>query len=421
MQTRAVVSPLAWRCWAVGVAFVVLVFGFQTGYAVTNGRLAQSLGLTVHDIGLVGSVYTWCFAATQLLSGALLDRVGARRVLPLACGCLSAGVLLFAASTSFSMLVAAQVLVALGAAFGFVGAGFIGGLWFGPARFGTMFAWVQFVASVSACFSQQLFALALGHYPWQQVILTIGAAGVLLVGVMLWQLRDPDGWDAQHGWPDHPLGFSGQVLADVWAVARAPGMAANLAIGALSFGAMLALGVVWGPRLLLAQGVGETWANRAVSLAWLGLALGAPACAWLSDRLASRRGPLAASLLVQAAAILLMLWAGFESGAAYGLLMFVLGVAAGGSMLPFTIGAELAGVRRAGTAAALVNGSQFLAAGVLMALPGRLWEPLGSGQLALSVLPAMLLLALPLFAGLRETAPPAVAARGLLTGTGNAR
>lgn len=404
MQTRLSVPAHAWSCWAIGVSFVVLVFGFQTGYAVTNGRLAVSLGLSAADIGLVGSVYTWCFALSQLVSGSLLDRVGARRVLPLACACLCAGIFCFSNSTSFAMLVAAQVLVALGAAFGFVGAGFIGGVWFGPARFGVMFAWVQFVASVSACFSQQLFALALGYFAWNSVISALGAFGLALLALMLWRLRDPDGWDISHGWPDHPLDFFGHVLEDVLAVARTPGMAANLAIGALSFGAMLALGVVWGPRLVMAQGVSEAWAHRAVSLAWLGLAFGAPGFAWLSERVHSRRGPLFASLLVQALAILAMLWAGFDSGWVYCVLMLLLGLAAGGSMLPFTIGAELVGCHRAGTAAALVNGSQFLIAGVMMALPGTLWGVLGSGQLALSILPLLLLLALPLFACLKETA-----------------
>lgn len=164
----------------------------------------------------------------------------------------------------------------------------------------------------------------------------------------------------------------------------------------------LALGVVWGPQLIMAQGVSEVWAHRAVSLAWLGLAFGAPGFAWLSDRWRTRRAPLFVSLLVQALAMLLMLWAGLTAAWSYCALMLLLGLAAGGSMLPFTIGAELAGSRLAGTAAALVNGSQFLAAGVMMALPGRLWMTLGSGQLALSILPLLLLASLPLFMWLKE-------------------
>jgi hypothetical protein len=42
-------------------------------------------------------------------------------------------------------------------------------------------------------------------------------------------------------------------------------------LGALTFGAILALGVVWAPKLLMVHGLSETSANLGASMLWLGL------------------------------------------------------------------------------------------------------------------------------------------------------
>jgi MFS family permease len=399
----------AWLNWTIGVAFVVLVFGFQTGYAVTNGKIAASLGMSLAEIGLVGTAYTWCFALSQLLSGSLLDRVGARRVLPIACALLALGAALVAGAESLAELLWAQLPLGLGAAFGFIGAGFIGGIWFAPQRYGVMFAWVQFVASVAAFLSQVVLSRSLAAYPWTSVIYTIALGGLVLVALMVLLLRDPPGWGHEHGWPKAPLTFVHQVFDDVISVARTPGMASNLAIGAVSFGAMLAFGVVWAPKLVAEQGLAEETAHLAAAFCWLGLAFGAPAFAWLSDVVGSRKKPLLAGMLVQLLLLTVLLWGGMGSGWEFGVLLFLFGLVAGASMLPFTIGCELVGPRRAGTAAALVNGSQFVLGGVMMALPGELVGRLGQLDLALGVVPLLVLLALPLFGWLRETAAPAPA------------
>ena len=63
-----------------------------------------------------------------------------------------------------------QVLMALGASFGFVGAGFVGGRWFGAIKYGLMFAWVQFVASLSAIFGQKILGNLIETASWSDIL-----------------------------------------------------------------------------------------------------------------------------------------------------------------------------------------------------------------------------------------------------------
>lgn len=161
-------GPAAWANWIVGTLFVVLLFDFQTGYAIVNSDLARDTGLGLGDVVALGAIYTWVFALSQLFSGALLDRAGARIMLPLAIGCFALGAALFAMADSFAMLAWAQAVVAIGSSFGFVGAGFLGGRWFGFARFGLMFAMVQAIAAIGSTLGQAGLQAALAHVDWRE-------------------------------------------------------------------------------------------------------------------------------------------------------------------------------------------------------------------------------------------------------------
>jgi MFS family permease len=393
MHTRVLSACQPWFNWALSVCFVVLVFGFQTGYAITNGDIAHSLSLDMADIGLVGFAYTWCFAISQLISGALLDRVGARRLLPLACALLALGATLVACANSLTALLIAQLPLGLGASFAFIGAGFVGGVWFAPERYGVMFAWVQFVASIAAFLSQITLTQSLVTWPWPTVIYSLAAVAVGLTVLML-LLRDPPGWNSNHGWPHEPRLFARQMVRDLIGVARVPGMLSNLCIGAASFGSMLALGVVWAPRLVEAYGIAQQPARIAAACCWLGMAFGAPLFARCAG--ANPKKPLLIGVLLQLAVLVLLLQGGRINVVPLALLLFIFGVAAGASMLCFSIACMLVGPDKAGIASALVNGSQFVMGGLMMMMPAR-WVESGGVLAALTGLPLLLLLVIPVF------------------------
>ena len=393
--TNAQNNKCAWLNWSIAVAFVILVFGVQTGYAITNAQMAKSLKLDPADIGTIGSTYTFCFAITQLISGALLDRLGAQRLLPAACATLTLGVFCFAFSGSLSLLIVAQVLIAIGAAFGFVGAGFVGGKWFASERYGFMFALVQFVASFSAFLSQQLLNQILVKLPWNWVITGIGIFGVFVLILMFLWLRDPISTISQENKKISSIAFINRVIHDVLSIFKISQMWRVILIGAVSFGVMLCIGTVWGPLLLLSHGITESQANSAVSLSWLGLAFGAPAFVYWAEKYNKDNQALTVGLVLQFISISCLIFIRISNALICDLLMFCWGFAAGASMLPFSIAAKKAGAAFAGTSAALVNGGQFLLAGFLITMAGQLMASsftLGV-QKALIILPISLLIA----------------------------
>jgi len=423
-MTEAVVGGAkAWLAWGIAVSFVLLVFALQTGYAITNVYVADDLGLTLVQVGVIGSIYTWVFAIAQFASGSVLDRIGARRVLPVAASLVTLGAFLFANAPNVWMLLFAQVLLALGASYGFIGAGFVGGQWFEPAKYGFMFSLVQLCASLAAVAGQNVINLAVKEYHWTDIMNTLAVGGIFIVLLMVIFLRDPLTPEQARArnlvWPGF-RNFFNELVDNLNTVAGVRDAWVNALIGGATFGCMLALGVVWGPRLMVSAGLEQSLANETISFSWFGLAIGSPALAWASDKWRSRKKPMFLACCLQLLVILLILLAPERSASEFAALFFVWGFAAGGSMIAFTIGMELTDKTHVGTSAAMVNATQFIAGGILMAIPGRVLagtgliarfaqieseaaETLENYQWSLIVYPMILGFALLLFLFLRET------------------
>src|ERR1700722_5799832 len=150
-------SGTAWWIWSLAVIFVVFLFSFQTGYSIVNPSVQMDGGVWVARVATIAAVYTWVFAICQFFGGALLDRLGSRNVLPISIGLVVIGIFVFANANSYPMLLLSQVIVAVGSCTGFVGAGYVGGKWFGMAKFSFMFGLVQVFAALTSAFSVNIF------------------------------------------------------------------------------------------------------------------------------------------------------------------------------------------------------------------------------------------------------------------------
>ena len=416
----------AWINWLLGVLFVVFVFTLQTGYAITNVAMSKDLGISLAQIGFIGTIYTWAFAIAQFASGSILDKLGARWMLPIAAVIVTLGAFLFAFAPGPKVLAVAQVLMAVGGSFGFVGAGFVGGQWFVPIKYGIMFCLVQFVASLSAIAGQATIGALIQDHSWDTIIKGMAVSGLILTILMFLVMRDPikEGqaaikWVGLKSFIDELLESLRTVMAirDTWI---------NALIGGATFGTMLSLGVVWGPRYLMAGGMEESAAYNVSSVMWLGLAFGAPVFGWLSDFMKRRKRPMFLGCLIQLVAIIVILMQPAMSPTEASVWFFIWGFMSGGSMLNFPIGADLVPQSLIGTSAAVVNAIQFVIGGVLMAVPGRVLSGVGliarvreetivgklaltgtvaDYQWALAIIPVTLVIALVLFKFLRETYP----------------
>jgi MFS family permease len=359
--------PQAWLVWCIAVAFVIYYFSFQTGYATANASVQKDLGLSITQVGLIAAVYTWIFAICQFFSGALLDRVGARTILVPSILLVTIGIFIFANAGSFETLLLSQGCIAVGACTGFVGAGYVGGKWFGMARFSFMFGLVQFAASLFSAVNQNFLNWALSIFPWTQLFNYVGALGIVLLIVAALYLRDPVPVAA----PKQTLAeFVNAILLALSKVARIPHIWLASAFGALCFGAMLGLGVVWAPKLLAARGLEASVANSAGSFLWFGLAVGCFIAPSLSDRLRQRKLPVLIGIAIQVIAVGVLLYTHSFGAPVDMALCFLFGLGNSAHMLAFSTAADVVEPENIGTSAAIVNGTMFIVGGIMISRPG---------------------------------------------------
>jgi len=355
----------AWFVWGLATLFVVFLFNLQTGYEIINNDLKKDIGLTVAQIGLIAAIYTWVFALAQLFAGSILDKLGIHKVLPLAILTVTAGAFLLANAQNFEMVILSQTVLAIGASFGFVGAGFVGGTWFGFAKFGFMFGLVQTVASLGSLAGGEALNYAMNSFDWRTIINAIGVFGLLFVVVSYLYLKDRE--PVKKSKSDE--NFFKAVFHKVINVAKNPQIWLSALIGAALFGSLLSLAVVWGSKIIQANGIDEDIANKVAMLIWLGLAVGAALASSFSNKLKSRKKAIIIATVAFTIVFIAFLYLPLTVATA-SVFMFLLGFFNGGHMLSFTMAGELVSEDKVGTSSAITNGLMFLVGGVFISIPG---------------------------------------------------
>lgn len=367
-RPAALGGAMGWWIWVLAVTFVVYLFSVQTGYAIVNTNVQKDTGLSVTQVATIAATYTWVFAICQFYGGALLDHLGSRKVLPISIALVAIGVFVFANAQSFGMLLVSQVILAVGSCTGFVGAGYIGGQWFGMARFSFMFGLVQLVASLTSAISQNAIDFALGHLDWRTLFNYVGAFGIALFVLGAVFIRNPQPV------PPHGKGgmvdFLSAVTHDLLSVAKIGHVWISALVGAALFGTLLASGVIWAPKLLMVRGASESTAVFGSSMLWLGLALGSAVVPWWSDHIRRRKLPIVIGTIVQFIALAIIVYSNPLGDTIDLALCFIFGFANAAHMLAFSSAADVVEPNKIGTSAAIVNGIMFIVGGLMMSRPG---------------------------------------------------
>jgi MFS family permease len=267
------------------------------------------------------------------------------------------GFLVLINSENFSHLILSQMLIAIGASFGFVGVAHISSTCFPVAQFGLMFSLVQTISSLSALVIQILFSsfLAEGIY-WKNLIMCIILLGVSIFVLMFFYPEALSGRSLEK----HTIKSSIKtVMCSVLTVLKLRDIWITSIVGAITFGTFLALNALWAPRLLSSLELDAVESGIATAVLWLGLAIGAPIADRISTLFKNRKHVISAFALLQGISIIILLCSHLTVHIVYSC-MLMFGFFAGGHMLNFTVGSEIVGRKRISTSSSAINGFMFI-------------------------------------------------------------
>ncbi len=402
--SRQLGGASAWIIWCLVTLFEIYKLTTQTAYAVINASVAESLSLSLARIGFLGSVYAFAFALVTIPTGALLDRFGARVTLSAAAAIVAIGALVFSMADSWAMVVTGQILMGVGGAFAFPGAGYLIRHWFPVALFGIMFGLFEAAASVTTAFMQGSMGFLILRFDWRTIVLFGAVAGVILTVALPLVIRDPQEVLSRSDVSTASF-WKGFVLALKEVIGNRTLLAASV-YGGLAWSVGISIAVLWGIKILTVRGFDETTASTINASIWLGFAAGSPLVAVFANTLKSYKRT---SYTFMTGLLLLVLWLLYAPDlsirAAY--VTFILtGFFAAVSLVPFMMTAEICRDVVTGTAMAFVNMIMFLLSGFMMSVPARLLTDvelnLSALQDGLMILPGGLLLGIVFLYFLRE-------------------
>ena len=396
--------PLAWVVWGLGVTYVVYKFQTQSSYAVLNANIAESLSLTLSQVGELGAVYAITYAVMTIPAGGLLDRYGARMILSAGVATVAAGALIFGLADNAAVIVTGQALMGIGGAFGYPGLAYLTRYWFDIRHFGLVFGIAQTVAATANTLGQAAVGYLILVMTWQDVMLLEALIGLLLLIAFVLLVSEPGDGKGEPVKPGaHPPFWAG-LWRDLKVLSVQPLFWQVTLISGLTFGLMLGVGIIWGIKLLIFKGFDPTSASNINATIWFGFGTGALLVHIFSDYVRSFKFTCIIFLVCDLIALLLfLLLSELSTGVAYTLFLCI-GFFAGVSPMCYTMTTRFCEKARAGTAFGLLTCVSFVVGALLMPAPARLIEdfnvPLSAAAL---IFPAALLLALILAVVKKET------------------
>jgi len=374
-----------WVLWGVLAGGFLLVNFHRVSTAVLSEALAREFDTTGAELGFLHAAFFYIYAALQLPSGLLADRLGSRRVAAAGLLVMSVGVVGFAVSGSFPAAFLSRAVVGLGGSVLFVATLRFLANWYRPREFATMTGLTVAAAGVGGVLATTPLALAVEATGWRDSMLAAGLVGfAFTLGVALLVRDRPstagfepvDGVTPPEGLPD-----LGTVAANTRRVLGAP---STWLLGFVLFfllGTNFTVLGLWGvPYIVHLYDVSVPRASNYVLLGNLGLLLGAPAVGWLSDRV-GRRVPLVfAAVLAFTLSYAVILLTVTPPLAVVGAVLFVANFTVGGNVLLYAVVKERHAAAASGTVTGTINSIGYFGAAVFPAAMGGALDAFWTGE-----------------------------------------
>jgi sugar phosphate permease len=391
MDEKLVARVLSFR-WLV---FSVLATGFALVYfhrvslSVVADELRRDFQASASTIGLLGSVYFYCYAFMQIPSGLLSDSVGPRKTVAISLLLAAAGGFLFGRAPSIAVAVLARAMVGVGVSMVFIPAMKVFSQWFRAREFAHVGGMFQSAGGIGILAGTWLLSLLSVQYGWRASFQIIAAA-TLAIALAAWLVvRNRP---ADRGWPsiaqiEHREKATLHTPSEI---TLSQGIRMVLSekqfwlVGAWFFfdcGIFFGFGSLWsGPYLMHSYGLSKSQAAALLTMIAWGMVVGGPALGVLSQRvLKSRKRTLILCMSVLTVLLLIatLLPAGLPRAALVAWFFLFSVCSSAVVVVAFTTAKELFPVEIAGTSIGVVNFFPFFGGAVYQPVLGAILDAYG--------------------------------------------
>lgn len=369
MSKRVGTAGVAWLLVAV---YYFYQYALRSAPSVMMPQLSEALGLSALGVASVVGLFYYGYSPFSLVAGAAMDRLGPRRVLPIAAAVVGVGALLFATGRSEAAS-AGRVLQGAGGVFALVGAIYIATKNFPASRAATLIGATQMFGMAGGAAGQFAVGPMIGRgLAWDRFWIGAGIAGLGMGALLLIFLPKEDRTEQPGSWLSDAVGPFRVVF-------RNPQSILCGLIAGLLFIPTTIFDMIWGVRYLQ-EAHGFDYASAVMRSATVpfGWIIGCPLLGFISDRLGRRKPVITGGAVVLLSCLAWILFGcrGVLPPYAIGL---VAGLASGAAMLPYTVIKEANPPQFGGTATGVVNFLNFTFSALLGPIFGWILQHVSAG------------------------------------------
>jgi MFS family permease len=359
--------------WGLAAAFYLFGFFQRVTPASLAPDLMRDFSLSAAGLGNLSAFYYYAYAAVQVPTGVLVDRLGPSRMFFAGAVLAGVGSLLFAwADTA---LVAGLGRALIGAAHGLAWVSMLKLVthWFAPSRFATLSGLSLGVGTLGAVLAGPPLRWLADAFGWRSVIAISGLMALALAVAIKIVMRDDP---AARGFASHlPVVDHGvanaSVAADLREILRYPNPWLLALVNSGICGAFLSFAGLWGvPLLSQVHQISVAKAALITSSMLVLFAIGGPVFGLWSDRLQRRKWPFAIGAGAMLTGFAALTAAPSAPLALLVPLLLLASFGAGSMVLSFGFAKESAPLRLQGTVSGVVNAGVMVGTLVQMPLIG---------------------------------------------------
>lgn len=390
-----------WLIWSIAALFYAYELLHRVAPSILTSELREAFSVNDHQLGTLGAMYFYAYAAFQLPAGFLVDKYGAKKLLLMASAILTLGSFLFTTTSSSSVAYISRFMIGTGSAFAFVGCLKLGAEWLEMSSFPLIVGLTNLCGTLGALAGGAPLSYFVNAVGWREALMQISFAGLFLTFLLWIILRDKSSLTSM------PAKNPYSMLAGLKLVIKNPQSWLIAFYGALLVVPIVALPEMWGVEFLkIAYEIPATQASGLTHTIFIGTAIGGPLIGWM---MGSTENKIPYMMFSSLGALVLLsfflYWTNLSFANLY-ILLFAYGVLTANMLIAFTLITKIHPLWAQGVAIGFTNTIIMASGGLAQHSIGWVLShvrSLNQGialiqdyQFALSLLPLSLLIAISL-------------------------
>lgn len=368
---------VAATAWLVAAVYYFFQYVLRSAPSVMMTQISTAFGMNVVSVASIVGLFYYGYSPFSLVAGAGMDRLGPRKVIPIAAAVAGFGTLLFASGNSTAGSLG-RVLQGMGGVFAPVGAIYIASKYFPPSRAATLIGATQMFGMAGGAAGQFVVGPMIERgLAWDTFWTGLGIS-ILVLSVLLFFLLPKD--------EPYQKSAHGQRIIDGFKIVfKNPQSILCGLISGLLFIPTTIFDMVWGVRYLQdAHGFDYASAVFRTAMVPLGWIIGCPILGLISDRIGRRKPVIIGAAAVLMACLAWILFGPTDVFPPY-TLGLIAGIASGAAMIPYTVIKEVNPPQFGGIATGVVNFLNFTFSALLGPVFGWLLHRLSGDPEALQL------------------------------------